>query len=91
MNQQNFDTIRDRLEKQYQDIKFIPHSGWNKDQLRAAFARHCAANPDEPRIITKAWLLHLLCQRARIAAEPDDYFVGKMEHHNLLLELRNKW
>jgi len=86
-----FAKARPRLEHQYQNIVFVPDSGWSKELLEQEFNRHCAAHPAEPRIVTKAWLLKLLCEHAAIAAEPDDYFVGKIRHFNLLLELRGRW
>lgn len=86
-----FDTVRHELEQQYQNIAFLPGSGLTREELTGEFERHCAANPGEARIITKAWLLNLLCRRARIAPEPNDYFVGKIEHHSLLPRLRGRW
>lgn len=86
-----FDEVRTRLERQYLDVQFDPDSGLARDELVAEFERHCAENPDEPRIMTRAWLFHLLCSKARIALDPDDYFVDKLEHHNLLVDLRNRW
>ena len=86
-----FDQVREQLERQYLDITFDPESGLPKDELLAALELHRTENPDEPRIITRAWLFHLLCSKARIAPEPDDYFVGKLEHHGLLLALRDEW
>ncbi|MFO7945405.1 MAG: pyruvate formate lyase family protein [Armatimonadota bacterium] len=86
-----FDQVRERLERQYLDADFDRASGLSRDELLAEFNRHCADNPDEPRIITRAWLFHLLCSRARIAMEPDDYFAGKLQHHDLLIDLRNQW
>lgn len=86
-----FSAVRQELEQQYQNIAFLPTSGLTKEDLDAEFERHSAANPDEPRIVTKTWLLNLLCRQARIAPEPGDYFVGKIEHHNLLLQLTNQW
>lgn len=86
-----FETVRSRLEQQYRDAAFLPESGLNEEELTAEFARHETENPNEPRIVSKAWLLNLLCRRARIAPEPGDYFVGKIEHYNLLSNLRNRW
>ena len=86
-----FDEVRSRLERQYLDVSFDPASGLSRDELVAEITRHRADNPDEPRIMTRAWLFHLLCSRARIAVEPDDYFADKLEHHNLLVELREGW
>ena len=86
-----FDLIRPQLEVQYQDVQFDPASGLSGEELSAALARHRAEDPDEPRILTRAWLFHLLCTRGRVAPDPDDYFADKLEHHNLLHTLRNEW
>lgn len=86
-----FDEVRERLERQYLDVRFDPQSGLDKDELVAELQRHRADNPDEPRIMTRAWLFHLLCTKARIAVEPDDYFADKLEHHDLLVALREEW
>ena len=87
----SFDAARPRLERQYLDVEYDPSSGLSKEELVAEFAKHCSENPDEPRILTRAWLFRLLCTRARIAVDADDYFVDKLEHHNLLIELRDRW
>jgi len=88
---EKFDAARKRLEAQYLEVKYDPASGLNKEGLTAEFERHCAENPAEARILTRAWLFRLLCCKARIAVEPGDYFVDKLEHHNLLITLRAKW
>jgi len=86
-----FGQARKQLERQYLDAEFDPTSGLSKEELVAEVERHRAENPDEPRIITRAWLFRLLCTKARIAVEPDDYFADKLEHHNLLVALRDEW
>ncbi|MGE5532669.1 MAG: pyruvate formate lyase family protein [Bacteroidota bacterium] len=86
-----FAEVREQLERQYLDATFDPASGLSREELVAELDRHRAEHPDEPRIMTRAWLFHLLCSRARIAAEPDDFFADKLEHHDLLIGLRNEW
>ncbi len=86
-----FSEIREQLERQYVDVRFDPASGLSREELAAELARHRTENPDEPRIMTRAWLFHLLCSKARIAVEPDDYFADKLEHHDLLVALREEW
>lgn len=88
---EKFDIARERLESQYQNIPYDPESGLSGDELKAELEQHRRDFPDEPRILTRAWLFHLLCTKARIAVDPDDYFVDKLEHHNLLIQLRNEW
>ena len=41
-----FDLARPQLEKQYADAVYV--NGWSRDELSAAFERHCAENPAEP-------------------------------------------
>ena len=55
-----FDEARAQLERQYLDARFHPASGLSKEGLVAELRRHRAENPDEPRILTRAWLFHLL-------------------------------
>ncbi len=86
-----FELARKRLEAQYQTATFDPSSGLSREEFVAEFAQHRAAHLDEPRILTKARLFELLCRRARIALEPGDPFVGKLEHHGLLHGLRREW
>ena len=86
-----FGHVRKQLENQYLDVKFDPASGCSGEELLAELDRHRAENPDEPRIITRAWLFHLICSKGRIAPDPDDYFADKVEHHNMLAALRNEW
>ena len=86
-----FDQIRSQLERQYLDVRFDSASGLSKEALVSEFERHRADNPEESRILTRAWLLRLLCEKGRIAPEPGLPFVGKLEHHDLLLTLRNSW
>ena len=86
-----FDLLRAQLVHQYDDVQFDPASGWSGEELSAALGRHRAEHPDEPRILTRAWLFHLLCTKGRVAPDPEDYFADKLEHHNLLHTLRNEW
>lgn len=84
-----FDIARPRLERQCLDT--VWGDGWSEDELAAALARHQSEHPDEPRILTRAWLFALLCDHAPIAGEPDDWFADKLQHHGLLVALREGW
>jgi len=88
---ERFDAARSRLESQYEDARYDADTGLDKKGLEAEFQKHCIENPDEPHILTKAFLFHLLCTKARIAVDSEDYFVDKLEHHDLLRNLRYKW
>ena len=86
-----FDMVRGKLEQQYQAAAYLPESGLPETELTAEFARCESEHRDEPRIVLKARLFDLLCRKARIASEPGDYFVGKIEHCNLLPALCWRW
>lgn len=86
-----FAEARAQLEKQYVEVPYDRESGLSREALVAEFDAHRADHADEPRILTRAWLLHLLCSKGRIAAEPHDYFGDKLEHHNMLVALREQW
>ena len=88
---QPFESIREVMEKQYEDAVFDPASGWDQSRIREVFLDHCAKHPGEPRIITKAFLSRLLLEHARIAVEPDSPFTGKVEGRELVLENRSRW
>ena len=84
-----FDEVRAALVEQYRQVKYT--DGWTKEELRVAFDKYCAKNPNELKIVKKAYLFNLICRYAPIAPEVNDYFVGKVQHYNLLIELRNLW
>lgn len=88
---ETFDLARQRLEKQYENAVYDPASGLDKDRLKALFDAHCAENLQEPHVLTKAFLLNLICTKSRIAPEKENYFAGKVESYNLPGELRWKW
>lgn len=88
---EKFNVARKYLEAQYQNVRYDPASGLSGEELAAEFEQHRVRNPDEPKILTRAWLFQLLCSKARIAVDPDDYFADKLEHHNLLTKLTKEW
>jgi hypothetical protein len=68
----SFEELRPALERQYDDVKYDPASGWSGEEFQKALDEHLAAKPDEPRIATRAWLFELICEHARIAPEPNE-------------------
>jgi pyruvate-formate lyase len=85
-----FEQIREHLEKQYLDVSFDPSSGSSPEEIAAELELHCKQYPDEPQIMTKAWLFHLLCTKGRITVDTEDYFVDKLEHDDIMFKLRTK-
>lgn len=88
---EKFSSARTRLEKQYENVAYDQESGLGKDELLALFNAHCAADPDEPHILTKAFLLNLICTKSRIAPEKDNYFAGKVASYGLISALTREY
>ena len=85
-----FEQIREHLEKQYLEVNFDPSTGLSPEEIVSELEHHRKQYPDEPQIMTKAWLFHLLCTKGRIVVDPDDYFADKLEHNDIMLKLRGE-
>lgn len=83
-----FNETRRELETLHETCTFDPASGLPPEQLRELFRRHREENPEEPFILTHAYLMHLICTRAQILPEPDHAFAGLVNHGGLFNELR---
>ncbi|MFA6930044.1 MAG: pyruvate formate lyase family protein [Lentisphaeria bacterium] len=66
---------------------FDSASGLSPEKIEAKFRCHCAENPDEPYILSHAYLMNLICTEARICPEPNHLFAGLVEHGNLFERL----
>lgn len=89
--QERFEYARARLESQYSNIIYCEDSGKSGQELRQKLERHLSQNPREPRILTKAFLFHLICTESRIAPDKANYFADKVDHCNLLKEISERW
>ena len=81
-----FDEIRPKLEKQYENAVYSTEDCWTKAQLREAWKTHKEENPDEDRILSRAFLTALILNHAPVAEEKFNAFPGKFQHFNLLAE-----
>lgn len=85
-----FEQIREHLEKQYLEVNFDASTGLSPEEIVSELEHHRKQYPDEPQIMTKAWLFHLLCTKGRIMVDADDYFADKLEHNDIMLKLRGE-
>ena len=81
-----FDELRPKLEKQYENAVFSEDNCWTEAQLRDAWENHKKENPDEDRILSRAFLTALILNHAPVAEEKFNAFPGKFQHFNLLAE-----
>ena len=81
-----FDELRPKLEKQYENVVYSLENCWSEEQLRAAWETHKSQNPNEERILSRAFLTALILRHAPVGVEPFNPFPGKFETFNLLQE-----
>lgn len=74
-----FDQARPQLELQYDHPHYDPDTGLPPDELQRLADQHVAEHPDEPRILTRAFLLNLFLTKARFAVDTTQPFVGKLD------------
>ena len=86
MNYAPFDEIRPKLEKQYENAVFPSKDCWDEAKLRQVWDDHKKENPDEDRILSRAFLISLILEHAPVAEEKFNAFPGKFQHFNLLAE-----
>ena len=81
-----FDEIRPKLEKQYENAVFSTEDCWSEAQLRQAWQDHKRENPEEERLLARAFLIALILEHAPVAVEKFNPFPGKFRSFNLLRE-----
>ena len=86
MNYAPFDEIRPQLEKQYENAVFSSEECWDEARLREAWETHKKENPEEERILSRAFLIALILEHAPVAVEKFNAFPGKFRHFDLLKE-----
>ena len=75
-----FESIRDSLFTQYDDIEFDPSTGLSLEELETEIAAYLKENRALPRILQKANVTRIVLTRGRIAIDPEDWFVDKINH-----------
>ncbi len=81
-----FDELRPKLEKQYENAVYSTENCWSETQLREAWDAHKQQNPEEDRILSRAFLIALILRHAPIGLEPFNPFPGKFKTFGLLQE-----
>ena len=89
MNYQPFDEIRPKLEKQYENASYTTENCWSEEELRQVWENHKAENPDEERILSRAYLTALVLEHAPIAVETFNPFPGKLQTGLLAEDLKD--
>ena len=69
-----FERDRAHLARQFSDIPWAPGSGLTADELALEAEAYLDEHAEEPRVLQKAGVFHLVVTRGRIAIDPRDWF-----------------
>ena len=74
-----FEDLRDHLFQQHRNVEYAA-GGLAGTELEEAIAASLAADQHRSRVIQKAHVTAIVLRRGRIAIDPEDWFVGKLDH-----------
>ncbi len=75
-----FEDLRDHLANQYRSPGWDDTTGLAGDELERAVDEALRAHAHRSRVIQKAQATAVVLRRARIAIDPEDWFVDKVDH-----------
>jgi len=86
-----FDRVRDHLYDQFLQVRFEPASGLPPDELERQARTYLQCHPNQPRVLQKAYLFHMVVTQGQIYVDPLDWFADKLNHGNLICRIRDEW
>ncbi|MBC7234505.1 MAG: hypothetical protein H5T69_01595 [Chloroflexi bacterium] len=86
-----FERDREHLFRQFQEIPWADHTGLTAQELATEVAAYLRDHADQPKVLQKAGVFALVMKRARIAIDPLDWFVDKLDHGDLVRKVRDAW
>ena len=87
----SFEAVRDHLFHQFENPPFDPSTGLSPEALEQEAQAYLETHRDTPRVLQKAFLYHLVATRAQITVDPQDWFVDKLNHGNLVSKISRQW
>lgn len=91
MQLNTFEKHRDLLCKQYETDNWNQSSGLSLSELGENCLQLMDSMADQPRILVKASLFQYILEHAQIEIVPQDIFVDKLNHGNIICNIRNEW
>ena len=90
---ENFFDLRDAIENQYRDVRWVEESGLPLGELEREIYTLCDTMEREgaSREITKARMFELTLDKAQLAVEPKEYFQDHINHGFFLQHVRGAW
>lgn len=86
-----FDKVRDELENQYHPMLLHPGSGMADDDLKTMTNEYFESHRDRPHIETRAKILAMILEHARIGVDPRDWFADHIAAGTIMNVYGKKW
>lgn len=88
---ETFETHRAHLYNQFQDIAWAPDTGLTADELAEVVRAYLVKHAEMPRVLQKANVFRIVVTQGRIAIDPLDWFVDKLDHGHLVRRVSEDW
>jgi formate C-acetyltransferase len=86
-----FEQLRDHLFDQFQDVPWAQETGVPVEELERLVYAYLEAHPDQPRVLQKANVYRIVVTQGQICVDPRDWFADKLNHGDLVRQVRNEW
>jgi formate C-acetyltransferase len=86
-----FEGLREHLFEQFQDTPYRDETGLTCAELATEVDAFLEANSHHPRVLQKAHVYRIVTTKGRIAIDPADPFVDKLDHGKLPRRLSESW
>jgi len=86
-----FESLREHLFNQFQNVPFIPETGLSLEELKQEVEAYLQANPDQPKVLQKANVYRIVVTQGQLYLDPLDWFADKLNHGGLVTKVRDGW
>lgn len=86
-----FESVREHLFDQFQNIPFNPETGLSLEELQTEVETYLETHPDQPKVLQKANVYRIVVTCGQIYLDPLDWFADKLNHGGLVTKVRNEW
>jgi formate C-acetyltransferase len=86
-----FESLREHLFNQFQNVPFIPETGLSLEELKQEVEAYLQAHSDQPKVLQKANVYRIVVTRGQIYLDPLDWFADKLNHGGLVTKVRDEW
>jgi len=86
-----FESAREHLFDQFQNVPFDPETGMPLDELKREVDTYLRTHADQPRVLQKANIFSIVVTKGQIYIDPADWFADKLNHGDLVRRVCDIW